>query len=41
MYAAWGVIAALLVGDAAVITLIGLDKIHVKEKERSESEEEY
>lgn len=41
MYVAWGVIAAALVADAAVITLIGLDKIHVKEKERPESEEEY
>jgi len=41
MYVAWGVIAAALLADATIITLIALDKIHVKEKVRPESEEEY
>lgn len=41
MYSAWGIIGAMVLADAIFITLISLDKIHIKEKEIVESEEEY
>lgn len=37
--AAWIVVGVLALADAAVITLIALNKIHIKE--RKELEEEY
>lgn len=41
MYAAWGVIGALLAVDVAFLVLIAVDKIHIKEKEQVKSDEEY
>lgn len=41
LYVTWGVVAILLAADIAVIAVIALDKIHIKEKEQTESAEEY
>lgn len=37
-YVIWGVVGALLVADAIVITLIALNKIKIKEKEKKEED---
>lgn len=41
MYAAWGVIGISVIVEGVFIALIALDKIHVKEREYLETDEEY